>query len=62
VVDLRTGDAAHWLRLEGVVRELYDVVVLPRRRNPALIGFKSDEIRCTLSFDTDFEGSDGASR
>ena len=29
VVDLRTGDAVHWLRIEGVVEELYDVAVLP---------------------------------
>ena len=29
VIDLRTGDLVHWLWLQGVVRELYDVVVLP---------------------------------
>jgi hypothetical protein len=53
VVDLRSGDVVHWLRIEGVVRELYDVALLPGRRNPAMIGFRSDEIRRTLSFDTD---------
>ena len=55
VVDLRSGDVVHWLRIEGVVRELYDVALLPGRKNPAMIGFRSDEIRRTLSFDTELE-------
>ena len=29
VVDLRSGDAVHWLRMDGAVEELYDVAVLP---------------------------------
>ena len=29
VIDLESGDVLHWLRLEGVVSELYDVVVRP---------------------------------
>jgi uncharacterized protein (TIGR03032 family) len=45
VVDLRTGDAVHWLRIEGVVEELYDVAVLPGVRRPMAIGLKTDEIR-----------------
>ena len=48
VIDLKTGDAPHWLRLEGVVKELYDVAVLPGVKRPAAIGFKSDEIRRVL--------------
>jgi uncharacterized protein (TIGR03032 family) len=49
VIDLRTGDAVHWVRLEGMVSELYDVVVLPGVTRPTLFGFKSDEIQRTLS-------------
>jgi uncharacterized protein (TIGR03032 family) len=49
VLDLRTGDVAHWLRLEGVVRELYDVAVLPGVRRPTALGFKTDEIRRTIA-------------
>jgi uncharacterized protein (TIGR03032 family) len=45
VVDLVSGDAPHWLRIEGVVEELYDVVALPGVKRPASIGFKTDEIR-----------------
>jgi hypothetical protein len=45
VIDLRTGDIVHSLAIEGVVEELYDVAVIPGVRNPAMIGFRSDEIR-----------------
>jgi uncharacterized protein (TIGR03032 family) len=48
VIDLKTGDAPHWLRLDGVVKELYDVAVLPSVKRPAAIGFKNDEIRRVL--------------
>jgi uncharacterized protein (TIGR03032 family) len=49
VIDLRTGDAVHWLRIEGVVEELYDVIVLPGVVRPMAVGFVSDEIRRVLS-------------
>ena len=49
VIDLRTGDAVHSLRFEGVVEELYDVAVLPGTRRPMALGLKTDEIRRTLS-------------
>jgi uncharacterized protein (TIGR03032 family) len=48
VIDLATGDIVHWLRIEGVVTELYDVAVLPKR-TPSLIGFRSAEIRRVVS-------------
>lgn len=48
-VDTNTGNALHWLRIEGVVTELYDVAVLPGVRRPALIGFKGDEINHIIS-------------
>jgi len=51
VVDLRSGDAVHWIRFEGLVDELYDVITLPGVRNPSLIGFVSDEIRRLISIE-----------
>lgn len=45
VIDLRSGDVVHSLRIEGVVVELYDVVALAGIRCPMAIGFRSDEIR-----------------
>jgi uncharacterized protein (TIGR03032 family) len=45
VIDLRTGDVAHWLRFDGIVTELYDVAVLPGVARPMALGFKTDEIQ-----------------
>ena len=45
VIDLRDGEIAHWLRVEGMVTELYDVAVLPGVRRPMALGFKTDEIQ-----------------
>ena len=50
VVDLRTFETPHWVRLGGVVRELYDVGLLAGVRRPMAIGFQSDEIRRYISF------------
>lgn len=49
VIDLRSGDLVHWLWLNGIVRELYDVVVLPGVQRPSALGFKTDEIRRTIT-------------
>lgn len=49
VIDLRSGNIVHWLRIEGVVEELYDVVILPGVQRPMAIGFKTDEIRRTVT-------------
>ena len=49
VVDLRSGDVAHWLRIDGIVEELYDVAILPGVSRPMAIGFKSDEVRRTIT-------------
>jgi uncharacterized protein (TIGR03032 family) len=51
VIDLASGDMAHWLRLEGAVRELYDVAALPGVRRPSAIGFRTDEIRYLISIE-----------
>lgn len=51
VIDLRTGDIAHWMRLEGAVEELYDVVTLEGVRNPTVLPLESDELRKTVTVD-----------
>jgi uncharacterized protein (TIGR03032 family) len=49
VVDLLSGDVVHWLRLEGIVEELYDTAILAETRRPMALGLKTDEIRRTIS-------------
>lgn len=55
VIDLNTGNVLHWLRIEGVVEELFDVVVLPGVSRPQSLGFQSDEIERLVTF----PGADG---
>ena len=49
VIDLNSGDVVHWLRMESIVEELYDVVVLPGARRPMELGFMTNEIRRVLT-------------
>jgi uncharacterized protein (TIGR03032 family) len=51
VVDLRTGDVVHSLTITGLVRELYDVAALPGVQIPSALGFKTEEIRRTISIE-----------
>ena len=53
VIDLNTGKIAHWIELEGVVKELFDVVALPKVRQPMALGFKTDEIQRLIVFPED---------
>ncbi len=51
VIDLTSGTVVHWLRLEGVVTELYDLQVLPTVQHPMALGFQTDEIARLLTLD-----------
>ncbi|MGL5131259.1 MAG: TIGR03032 family protein, partial [Planktothrix sp.] len=39
VIDINTGTIVHWLRLEGIVTELYDVQIIPEAQKPMALGF-----------------------
>lgn len=51
IINLETGAIEHWVRLGGLVEELYDVRVLPKVRKALLIGVKKDEIRNMISIE-----------
>ncbi len=44
VMELATGTIKHWLRLGGVVRELYDIALLPGFKRPMLVGLAQGQI------------------
>ena len=48
VIDLKTGDILHWVKIEGEVTEIYDVVALPGTIRPMALGLKTDEIERLL--------------
>ena len=52
IVNLNTGAAEHWIRMEGMIQELYDVKILPKVRRPLLIGTRKDEINKMVSIET----------
>jgi uncharacterized protein (TIGR03032 family) len=51
VININTGDVVEYLRLEGVVRELYDVMVMPDVKCPLLIGVQKDDIKRMISIE-----------
>jgi uncharacterized protein (TIGR03032 family) len=51
VVDLRTGDIAEWLQVDGEARELFEVVTLPGVTRPGLLGLGSDDVLTTITFE-----------
>jgi uncharacterized protein (TIGR03032 family) len=53
VIDLDTGHVVQSVRLEGLVAELYDVVVLPEVVRPMAIGFKTTEIERMVQMDAE---------
>jgi uncharacterized protein (TIGR03032 family) len=51
IIDLQTGEATDWVRIEGVVNELYDAAFLPGKTCPSMIGMKGKEIQKVISID-----------
>jgi uncharacterized protein (TIGR03032 family) len=51
IVNLNTGNLEHWLQVEGIITELYDVQLLPGVQRPMALGFKTDEICHLITVD-----------
>jgi uncharacterized protein (TIGR03032 family) len=51
IVDLRNGDIVEWLRLEGEVKELFDVFALPGVRCPMGLGLLTPEIHTAITIE-----------
>ena len=50
VININTGEILHSLQIEGVVEELFDVVVLPNVRQPRALGFQNDSLERLVNF------------
>lgn len=55
VIDLTSGNILHWIRIEGLVQELFGVAAIPGVMNPRAVGFKTDEISRTISLPPDLD-------
>ncbi len=56
VIDLETGECAHWFRIDGVIGELYDVAVVPGVIRSMSLGFSSGEVLNLITHDELEEG------
>ncbi len=54
VIDLRTGDAVHWIRLSGHIKELFDIAILPGVVCPMGVGVNAPEMSTMLNFEETF--------
>ena len=51
IVDLRTGGIVQWIRLDGFIKELFDVGVIAGSRCPMALGVGTPEVAQTISID-----------
>jgi uncharacterized protein (TIGR03032 family) len=58
VVDLASGDVAHWLRFDGLA-EIRDVALLAETLRPAALGLAGEDVRRVLSIGPDHSAGRG---
>jgi uncharacterized protein (TIGR03032 family) len=51
IVDLRTGGIVQWIRLQGFIKELFDVGVIAGSRCPMALGVRTPDVAQTISID-----------
>jgi len=51
VIDLRSGDLVEWIRLNGAIKELFDVAAIPETHCPMALGVNSPDIQSLISYD-----------
>jgi uncharacterized protein (TIGR03032 family) len=53
IIDLKSGDVVHWIRLDGEIRELFDIRVLPGVVKPTSTGILTDAIHSAITIDSE---------
>ena len=51
VIDLQSGDIRHWIRLDGFIKELFDVAVLPGVQCPMAVGLGTPELQHIITLE-----------
>jgi len=54
IIDLRSGDLVDWIRLDGAIKELFDVAVIPETICPMALGVHSPDIQSLISYEPEF--------
>ncbi|MFG1479800.1 TIGR03032 family protein [Xanthobacter sp. V4C-4] len=51
IINLATGDVVEWIRLDGAIRELFDVVVLPGVQCPMAVPLQGPELASLITIE-----------
>jgi uncharacterized protein (TIGR03032 family) len=54
VINTRTGDIVEWIKIDGFIKELFDVAVIPGARCPMSIAIGSPEVQSMISIEDGF--------
>ncbi len=54
IIKTRTGDIVEWIQIDGFIKELFDVAVLPGVRCPMAVALGSIELQNMITFDRQF--------
>jgi uncharacterized protein (TIGR03032 family) len=54
ILDLGSGGAIEWIRLDGAIKELFDVAIVPDTLCPMALGVGSNDIQSLISFEEAF--------
>ena len=54
VINLQSGDIVEHIRLDGAIKELFDVAVIPGAVCPMAIGVNAPEIASMITYERDF--------
>ena len=53
-VHLRSGDLIEWIRLNGAIKELFDVAAIADTACPMALGVQSPDIQSLITYDPEF--------
>jgi uncharacterized protein (TIGR03032 family) len=62
VINVRTGDIVEWIGIDGHIKELFDVTIVPGAQCPMSIGLGSTEIQSMITFEPTFAPLNGPAR
>lgn len=54
IINMRSGDIVEWIKIDGHIKELFDVAVIPNARCPMSIAMASPEIQSMITIENGF--------
>ena len=50
MIETRTSNAICWMKIDGIVQELYYLAVIMPSHRPMAFGLQIDQVRCAIRF------------